>query len=459
MEEKKVQPPRPNVKPLPPKKAPPPSLKAKSTVLGEQEKINITETSEIQVEVESSDINQNLQKNEELNDVEITAENLEQVNEQDELSNQEDTKLSQEQETNKKVKINSKAKDKNLKKKQKKVNKKILILIFSITFVALAIAGAVTAFILINNKNNKKLPTPTLEVIQLYNGTVLKASDIANSTAYEFEIINNAGKVNTYKVSSSSLELYSYLNQGGAYSVRVRVYGKGAGATSNYSSKVNFTNYVQLKTPKVYINNLDEVIGKENAYKTNSNLTDDTITWDNITGADKYLVRYGADVSTDTIQSEEVLATGETITFNLSKIYAKGSGVYQISVVAVPSSSTYYLQSNYENIITLEYFAQQTPASNVVFNKTKKEITFSFVNGSNYGNELSLNISYTSNLGETSHKIYLNQCKKEIVGGKVNYTATLTQINTLNIFAMTLVTLSDGIYSTNSSPAVVTITQ
>ena len=344
------------------------------------------------------------------------------------------------------------------KKPRKKISKKMLILIIGICFSFVMAVGCLSSVFILKELRVPKLSAPTIKVVQLFNGTVLQASSIEEAIAYEFEITNHANKTSTYRSSKNSLELRTYLNQGGEYSVRVRALGESKRATSEYSEKLSFTNYVQLKTPRIYVNNLTETETK-NLYKSDETIaqTNDTITWESVDNADRYLVRYGVDLDNDSITSEEVLSVQGTVTFNLSKIYAKGTGVYQISIVAVPLEGSYFLQSDYEKIVTIEYYSKQTKVSGAKFNKTTKQLSFSLPYGSLYGNELELHISYISGKADSTHKIYLSECQTENIFGKLNVTLTLSQLNVSDIYAMAIITLSDGTFSTDSDPSLVTI--
>lgn len=336
-------------------------------------------------------------------------------------------------------------------------NNKRLAIGLVIAFGVIVLGGGITAGVLVNQANNKKLLTPTLSVIQLYNGTILDIEYQAGVTRYEFVITDATGKTNTYTSKESTLEMSHYLNQPGNFSVKARVYGKGSGATSDYCSAISFTNYVQLETPNVFINNLDKILsdGVVQGYKNNTNLADDTISWDSVKNASKYYVRYGVDTTKNVVVYEEVIPQSEgTISFPLSKIYEKGTGRYQISVIAIPAENSNYLKSNYEQIYSVEYYAKQSKVENANYNKETKTLTFALP-VANFGSEYDLFISYASETKE--HKIYLEQAEVSTSNGVTFVTCSLQQIASGDILSMTIVTLSDGAYSTNSEAAIVNI--
>lgn len=343
-------------------------------------------------------------------------------------------------------------KDKAPKEKKKRNKKKIVIIILLIVFVLACAGGGAAALVLINKENNKKLSTPVLDVVQLYSGTVLTTNKIEGATKYEFVITDSNGKTTPISSTTNSLELGSYLNQPGNYSAKARVFGKGEGATSDYTETINFKCYVMLETPKVFVNYLDEIA---NGYKTNSNLEDDTLSWDAVKNAEKYLVRYGADLESGEVKSIEVEATANEVKFSLNELYKNGTGLYQISVIAIPNDETYYLKSEAGSVFNVEYYAQQTQVQSASYNRESKTLTFQIFEKGNYGNEFGLYITYASGIKE--HKIYLNQVITTISDGVVTIETNIAQLVSGDILNMTIITLSDGAYSTNSQAKVVTI--
>ena len=327
--------------------------------------------------------------------------------------------------------------------------KKILIALI-ILLVLVCLGGGVTAWVLINQANNIKLLTPEVSVVQLYNGTIVETQAQDGATKYEYVITDPTGKQSKIEYSSNRLELNRYFNQAGQFSVKIRVFGKGAGATSDYSKIIQFENKVQLSAPDVHVNNLEKIMSGSAiiGYKNNTNIADDTLTWDPIKNASKYYVRYGVDLSTNTVKHIEVDGTSGQVSFNLSKIYEKGTGRYQISVIAVAEDGSYYLNSDYQEVINIEYYAKQDPVYDLAYNKTTKILSFKINENSNHGSEFDLFISYAD--GTKSHKIYLDQANVSISGGVIAVSCSLSQVANAEILSLSVVTLSDGEYSTDS---------
>lgn len=340
-------------------------------------------------------------------------------------------------------------------KQKKKRGKKPVIISLIVAFCLIAIGAGIAGYVIIDKQNNRKLEAPVLEVVQLFNGTVLETGKIQGATKYEFLVTDGTGKSNTFTSLTNTLELNRYLKQAGNFSVKARVLGKGKGATSDYSEVVSFTNYITLDAPVVQILNMDKILdsGKVVGYKNNTNLTDDTVCWASIVNASKYYVRYGVDPITNTVKYEEVEATDGLVSFPLSKIYKYGTGKYQISVVAVPQNGSFYLQSGYEEIINIEYFAKQPSVEQAKYDKATKILTFKLPQTANASLELDLFITYATSTKD--HKIYLSDTTKTIAGGYMYVSCSLEQIAVGDILSMTIVTLSDGVYSTNSDPSVV----
>lgn len=341
------------------------------------------------------------------------------------------------------------------KKARKKLTKKGVILLVVICVALLGIGGGVAGMVIMNNANNKKLLTPSISVVQLYNGTVLEVKAEDRVTRYEFVITDENNNQSTITTTTNTVELSQYLSQAGTYSVKARVYGAGSGATSDFSESKSFVNYVALATPNIFINNMDKILegGVELGYKTNTNKEDDTITWEAVKNASKYYVRYGVDGQTNQVKYVEVPASAGVVTFSLSSIYANGTGKYLISVIAVPEGGDgcYYLESGYQKLVSIEYYEKQSAPTSVTYNKTTKELQFTLDENGLFGDEFDLFITYID--GTTKeHKIYLNISTVENNGGVVTIKCSLQQVASGEIVSIAIVTLSDGAYSTDSDP-------
>ena len=166
--------------------------------------------------------------------------------------------------------------------------------------------------------------------------------------------------------------------------------------------------------------------------------------------AEYYLVRYGAD------KTEKIQSGNGSSTFNLNTIYKYGAGVYQISVIAVPSEDSYYTNSEPEKVITIEYYDKQSKVTNLDYNSETKNLTFQILIDSNYGNEFDL---YITQVGAqaTEYKVYLNECETVEEDGILKVTANLSHIVKGDLQEISIITLGDGVYSQNSEPAQLTI--
>ena len=384
----------------------------------------------------------------------IVEENLDEVlqgGEPEAFETLEDKAVPEKAEKQTKVKEPKQVKER---KPRKKLSKKAWIVIVAVVLV-LGLSGGIAGLVVMNAENNKKLLTPTISVVQLFNGTVLEVEPQEKATKYEFVITDGNNKKSTFTTTTNSIELKQYLSQAGVYSVKARVYGVGGGATSDFSAEKSFVNYITLATPNIFINNMDKILegGVEIGYKTNTNKEDDTITWEAIKNAGKYYVRYGVDSQTTNVKYLEVEAANGVVTFPLSRIYAEGTGKYLISVVAVPEGGDdcYYLESDYQKLISIEYYEKQSAPTFVVYDKQTKELRFTLNANGLYGSAFDLLINYID--GTTKeHKIYLKDANVETSGNVVTVKCNLEQVASGDITSIAIVTLSDGPYSTDSEP-------
>ena len=331
----------------------------------------------------------------------------------------------------------------------RKRGKFLLILSLVLVFAA---SAAAAAYFMIDAANNTKLATPTLNVVQWENGTAVEASEIVGATKYEFEITQQGGTKVTVPSLTNACEFSSLLNQPGKFFVRVRVYGKGPRATSDYSESVELINYVKLSSPKISVAGLD-YDDEKGVYKTNNDLTDDKLMWSNVAYtpgavAEKYIVRWGEN------KTKEINSGASEINWDLSEIYKDGAGAYQITIVAVPSTNSYYLTSNYSEVIKIEYYDKQTPVSNVKYNAETKDFSFDLPLESNYGNKFNLNISH--NNGQISdYELLLDECLVTKDDVKLTVVANIAHVVKGFVDRISVVTMGDGIYSENSEPVTV----
>ena len=453
-----------------------------------QEDSTIEASAEVQEEVTTETTEETVKEGEaELEETELNENEEENTNAEEEAQTLENNEQNNEVKQNKENASKTKAEDKakiakktKKTKKHKKISKKALIIIIASIFLVLALGGGITAIVLVNQANNRKLATPVLTYDGPFDGGeivgVLKTNVIEGATCYQFELTYLSGD-NEKKVIETTTN-YKVLEEAfsapGEYSVRARVLGRGPGATSDYSETITFVNKHKLASPSVSVKNLDSS-NTGNKFVTNSLLTDDHLYWHVIPNTTKYVVRYGADLenlepksltvevvdeipeNANETEVVEVLSNNGVIKFDLNNIYKNGTGVYRVSVIAV-ATSQYYIDSLAEKTVTIEYYAQSTKPENATYDKATKTLTFTMPESGNYGNEFEIEIRSSS--GRTYHSIFVNEEDITKLEGSKNVTISveLSGFNiTQNVIEMKIRTIKNNQFSTDSEFANVTL--
>ena len=345
-------------------------------------------------------------------------------------------------------------------KKQEKAHKRLIVFIIigSILF-----AGLLSAFLVINiqndRKNNTKLSTPVLHVNQLYNGTALSVDKIENATKFEYVISDSNGRETKFDSVNGYVELSTYLNQAGVYNVKVRAYGKGPRATSDFTEVETIINQIPLESPRFFINGLDQDQTNKSVYKTNANISNDTITWGAVPNAAKYRVNYGVDLENDEILYFEVDAKTGVNTFQLSDIYTFGPGAYIISIVAVPARNSYYLNSiyTYDDCKTIKCYLEQKMVQNAEYDAQSKTLSFSLEDGKYFDGDFSITVRYGSNIPNQEFSVHSIDVVTEYDGNLASYIVDLSGFANDGAVSLTITTLTNSTYGSNSSPASATI--
>lgn len=301
----------------------------------------------------------------------------------------------------------------------KKVGKKWIFWVF--LFIVVLVAGAVAYYFLIYKNNGKKLDTPNFEIVQLANDTVIDVNEVKDASQYKYFVYDSNGtEIFSVSQKSNRLALTTVLRQAGVYSVKVQALAENEKFNSAISVAKNVENYVMPEVTNFYINGLDSVIidGKT-GYKTNTNLADDTISWQASSNVQKYQICYGADSITDQILKFEVTPSGSTASFALSNLYSRGGGIYNISIIAVAKDGTYLLDSNLlcngETKVLLEYFETLPAPSSLSFNDNV--LSFRLVRTQEYDGEFEITL------------VYSNKTEKYIVDATSVYNKTTGRFN------------------------------
>ena len=326
------------------------------------------------------------------------------------------------------------AEKENTSKKPKKVKKqlsktaKLLIIIF----VCLAvIGGAVTGLCLYFKSINKKLVTPTYQVIQRQTGTIISIDKIENATAYEIEIDSGS---NQFKFTSTSnvIELKSYFNQPGTFTVKVRALGKTQKATSDFAIEQVLKNYVKLETPNVF-------------------RAGNIISWNPVENAKEYRVYYKANLNTGAIEYKVVEQNDLLIEFDLEQLNSFGAGLYPVCVEAIADSESYYLNS--ETSSTIDYVYTQVLAKplSVTYHKLTKTLSFSVLKGNNNASHFKVAFTFTSDYSTKEFTLVASELEcQENASGIITYTANFADFIENEVLNGSIFAVSDNIYQTNS---------
>lgn len=351
-------------------------------------------------------------------------------------------------------KIDKKEKNKKKKKqpKEKKKSKAKRALILCSIFLILILGFGGACGFLYYRKISVKLQTPTINIEKVSDEKIiLEASQVANAVGYEFVVSIDDAKPIILKSEKNRKELD--LTSFKKIEAKVRCLGKIGKAHSNYSEEELETNKIKLQMSTVFVNGLTEI--KENekvvSYKTSKDLySDDNITWEAVSNAKEYRIYYGVDIE----KSEVKFKTTQKCVYNLSEILKEnGAGLYNISVVAIPENSDYYMASEPSDMKVIEYYTQQ---ESIIFADLKENNVLTIYTDLLFNaNQFSLSFNYGIINGVVEHKLVVEDLIKEelLYGGKLSlkFTVNITEFLKNDLESLSIIVLGDGKYSTNSS--------
>lgn len=376
---------------------------------------------------------ENIEKNQELEQEEVEELTQKEFEEQ----KQEEVENNILNEESKEQKSKSKPKKEEVKKSLSKVA--IIIIVFAIF--ALTLGGTSLTLYIIHI--NTKLETPIYQVCKRNNGTILNIDKVEGAYSYEITITNSENKTAVFQSKNNIVELKSYLNKAGEYSLKIRALGKTQKATSDYSEESQIVNYITLDTPNVFKDG-------------------NVISWNPIDKAVEYKVFYKADITLDTVSFITIPQNDILISFDLEQLNNFGPSYYPVSVQAI-TSSAYYLDSDYSNIIDYEYYGKLQNPIQPKLTLSSKILTFTLLNNKYKSTKYKLLITI-ENSGEyltMTYVIFLNEVDSFDVNyenqSATKYLVNLTELTSGEIQNATICALSDSKYSTDSDIINVTI--
>lgn len=337
-----------------------------------------------------------------------------------------------------------KSKSKPKKEKTPKIKKalsKVDIIIIVFAIFALALGGTSLTLYIIHI--NTKLETPVYQVYKRNNGTILNIDKVEGAYSYEISISNSENKTAVFQSKNNIVELKSYLNKAGEYSLKIRALGKTQKATSDYSEESQIVNYITLNTPNVFKDG-------------------NVISWNPVDKAVEYKVYYKADITLDTVSFITVPQNDTLISFDLEQLNNFGPSYYPVCVQAI-TSSAYYLDSDYSNVIDYEYYGKLQNPIQPKLTLSSKILTFTLLNNKYKSTKYKLLITI-ENSGEyltMPYVIFLDEVDSFDTSHEgqsaTKYSVNLTELTTGEIQNATICALSDSKYSTNSDIINITI--
>lgn len=419
-----------SVKKAPKRPTPPPSPVEKA--LKEESKI---EQAEIQPSVTQ--------------EVEPLQQEVEQQEQSKEQAQPKEKNASNSTKQNKKSTRAEKAKQKTPKKqtapKQKKEREKIHIGKVGIILIvvgALVVALGATGLGFYLKHINTKLETPTFQVYQRQTGTIIQISEVKNAYGYEVSVLQGGAMGGTFKITDNVIELKSYLNAPGVFTLKVRALGKTDNATSDYSDEQTLTNIIQLDAPRVY---RDENV----------------LSWNPISHASGYRVYYRANISSGEVDYVELSQELSTLTFDLTSLNVNGPALYPVCVQAIAPSEGYYVNSNYSDSFKYEYYAQSQTPFNATYNNDTKLLKFSVYANTYYSNKYSVAFTLQNSFNLVKHEIFADDATKmtSVYLGKqvIEFTVDFTEIVNENVINATITTLADNEYALGCGAVEITV--
>lgn len=328
-------------------------------------------------------------------------------------------------------------------KKQKGKNKLVIILVVvAVIIFALVVSGLV----LYLKKVNTKLATPTYEIYQRDVGTIINIDKVDNALGYEITLSKNGMKDATFKSTSNIVEVKSFLNKAGEFSVKIRALGKTDKATSDYSEIKSVVNNIALDTPNLF---------------RDGNI----ISWNPVAKAVKYNVYYGVNFDNDTVNFKEVEQNNNLISFDLTTLNEYGAGAYPIYVQAI-TNEQYYLNSQYSKTIVYEYYEKTQQALQPKFDLSSNKLMFMLYENQYIPNSCLVEFLVEKSGNDNSHikiKHLIMLAELENIKTTYNsqnvikYVADFKELIDGEIINITITSMSDGNYLQNSDKIIVVV--
>lgn len=370
------------------------------------------------------------EKNEEINS-EITQDNNKDVvgqkeikQKQEDFTNKLETKNSQTSSSE-----NKKEKTKNQKKP---LGKKSIIAIVACVLV-LVVAGVLLGLYL--KDINTKLATPQITILQRQSGTIINIEKVSNATSYEIVVLKEEQTIATFTSLNNVVEIKSFLNQAGPFSIKVRALGKTEKANSDFCEQKDIVCMVTLQTPNVFLN-------------------DKVISWNPVENATSYKVYYRASAEADEVEYIEIEQNTSLLTFDLTQLNNFGAGLYPVCVQAI-SNGEYFLNSKISDVINYENIVDLQAPSSAVYNNTNKTLTFVVLN--NVAKPATVQVvvrlkgqysllNYTIQTADLSFENVLYEGKEAI-----KFTASFSEIILDEVESLTLTSVKSDNYENNST--------
>lgn len=403
-----------------------------------EEEISTTEEENPTTEEENYEQNQIIEEQENIDNI---SENQEKNQEENNVKNNKKNKKKKKekiaeplenQENEQKIKNKEKppkTEEEILKEKKKK---KLILLISSCATVLIFVIGLV---VVLTNRPGEKMLTPTFEVYQRENGTILVIDEQEGATGYEVVVTQTDKPDTTFASKSGTIELRLYFNEPGVFDVKVRVLGSTNSTHSDFSETKKISNYVKLETPNIFRN-------------------DNIISWNKVKNAVSYKLYYRANIIDNTVDYLELPATESVVTFDMTSLNEYGAGLYPICVVAI-ASGEYMMNSDYSQAINYEYCMALDNPLNVIYDEETHILTFVTFENRTQAERYIVTVSLDNGTRVESHYVYALDIENTQItyenAPAIQYTIYLNEIISGEPTRLTIKAVGDGIYSSDSS--------
>lgn len=315
---------------------------------------------------------------------------------------------------------------------KEKKKKKLILLIAS---GAVALIFAIVLIVVLTNRPGEKMLTPTFEVYQRENGTILVIDEQEGATGYEVVVTQTDKPDTTFASKLGTIELRLYFNEPGVFEVKVRVLGSTNSTHSDFSETKEISNYVKLETPNIFRN-------------------DNIISWNKVKNAVSYKLYYRANIIDNTVDYLELPATESVVTFDMASLNEYGAGLYPICVVAI-ASGEYMMNSDYSQAINYEYCTALDNPLNVIYDEETHILTFVTFENRTQAERYIVTVSLDNGTRVESHYVYALDIENTQTtyenAPAIQYTIYLNEIISGKPTRLTIKAVGDGIYSSDSS--------